>query len=76
MFFCLVIIIVNYSNSHSKQQIGWLLRVLMFLSLSILIIMLQPYKKSYMNVLDGLVLALMGFLALLLVTFLYLPSSK
>ena len=36
-----------------------------------------PDKKSYMNVLDGLLLALMGFLALLLVTFLYiLPSSN
>ena len=77
MLFRLVLVIVNYSNSYSNQQISWLLHVLMFLSLSILIIILQPYKKSYMNVLDGLLLALMGFLALLLVTYLYiLPSSN
>jgi len=53
--------------------------VLMFLSLSILITILQPYKKSYMNILamDGLLLVLMGFLTLLLITFLYiLPSSN
>jgi len=59
------------------QQIGWLLRALMFLSLSILTLILRPYKKSYMNVLDGLLLALLGFLILLLVTFLYiLPSAN
>ena len=32
----------------------------MFLGLSILILIAQPYKKSYMNVLDGLLLALLG----------------
>ena len=37
----------------------------------------RPYKKSYVNVLDGLLLALLGFLILLLVTFLYiLPSAN
>jgi len=50
---------------------GWLLRALMFLSLSILILIVQPYKKSYMNVLDSLLLALLGFLTLLIVTFQY-----
>jgi len=75
MLFHVALIIVNYNSAN--EQICWLLRVLMFLSLSILIIILQPYKKSYMNVLDGLLLALMGFLTLLLVTFLYiLPSSS
>jgi len=34
-------------------------------------LILQPYKKSYMNVLDNSLLALLGFLLLLLVTFLY-----
>ena len=73
MLFRVALVIVKYH----VEQIGWLLRVLMFLSLSILITILQPYKKSYMNVLDGLLLALLGFLALLLVTFLYiLPSSN
>ena len=75
MLFRFALIIVNYNSAN--EQICWLLRVLMFLSLSILIIILQPYKKSYMNVLDGLLLALLGFLTLLLVTFLYiLPSSN
>ena len=74
MLFRVVLVIVNY---HDVNQIGWLLRALMFLSLSILILVVQPYKKSYMNVLDGLLLALMGFLTLLLVTFLFiLPSSN
>ena len=73
MLFRVALVIVKYH----VEQIGWLLRVLMFLSLSILITILQPYKKSYMNVLEGLLLALMGFLTLLLVTFLYiLPSSN
>ena len=72
MLFRVVLVIVNYRN-----RIGWLLSALMFLSLSTLIIIVQPYKKRYMNVLDGLLLALMGFLTLLLVTFLYiLPSSN
>jgi len=47
----------------------------MSLSLSVLIIIIQPYKKSYMNVLDGLLLALLGFLTLLLVTILYIVPS-
>jgi len=58
-------------------QIGWCLRALMFLSLSMFILIVQPYKKSYMNVLDGLLLALMGFLSQLVVTFQFLlPSSR
>ena len=58
MLFRVPLIIVNY-HIINVEQIGWLLQVLMFLSLSILIIILQPYKKSYLNVLDGLLLALM-----------------
>ena len=38
---------------------------------------MQPYKKSYMNVLDGLLLALFEFLILLVITFHFLlPSSN
>jgi len=49
----------------------------MFLSLSMFILIVQPYKKSYMNVLDSLLLALVGFLTLLLITFKYLlPSDR
>ena len=47
MLFRVVLVIVNY---HDVDQIGWLLHALMFLSLSILILVVQPYKKSYMNV--------------------------
>ena len=47
----------------------------MFLSLSIIILIVQPYKKSYMNVLDGLLLALLGLVTLLLVTFQYLHNT-
>ena len=42
-----------------------------------LILIVQPYKKWYMNVLDALLLALLGFLTLLIVTFEFLlPSSR
>ena len=47
-----------------------------FLSLSTLTLIVQPYKKSYINVLDGLILALLGFLTLLIVTFLYILPSE
>ena len=74
MLLRLVSIILNY---HVVRQMNWLLRASMFLSVSILILIVQPYKKTYMNVLDGLLLALLGFLTLLLVTFLYIvPSAE
>jgi len=38
------------------------------------ILIVQPYKKSYLNVLDGLLLALLGVVTLLLVTFQYLNN--
>ena len=69
-----VFLLMNY---QVLPQIGWLLRALMFLSLSILILAVQPYKKSYMNLLDGLLLALSGVLTLLLITFhCLLPSAN
>ena len=76
MLLRIAIIIVNY-HIVRQHQTGWLLRALMFLSVSMLILIVQPYKKTYMNVLDGLLLAVLGFLTLLLVTFLYiLPSAN
>ena len=43
----------------------------------ILILAVQLYKKSYMNVIDGLLLALLGVLSLLLITLEYLlPSAS
>ena len=45
--------------------------------LSTLILAVQPYKKIYMNVIDGLLLALLGVLSLLLITLEYLlPSAS
>ena len=74
MILRIVVIVINY---HIVHQIGWLLRAMVFLGVSILVLVVQPYKKSYMNVLDGLLLALLGSLTLLLVTFLYiLPSAN
>ena len=52
----LCVLIINYHILHS---IGWLLRAIMFLSLSMLILIVQPHNKSYLNVLDGLLLGLM-----------------
>jgi len=74
LLFRLVLILDHY---HMVPQIGWLLRTVMFLSLSILILIVQPYKKSYMNALDGLLLSLLGFLTLLIVKFEFLlPSAN
>ena len=65
-----VLVLVNY---RMLPQIGWLLRALTFLSLFTLILAVQPYNKSYMNVIDGLLLVL----SLLLITFQYLlPSAN
>ena len=56
---------------------GWLVLSLMFLGLSMFTFIVQPYKKSYMSALDGLLLALLGFLALLIISFqYYLPSAN
>ena len=56
--------------------LAWPLRVLMFLTLSTLILIVRPYRKCYMNVLDALLLALLAFLILIVVTLNYvLPSS-
>ena len=63
MLFRFVLVVVNY---HVAHQIGWLLCALLFLSLSILILILRPYKRRCMNVLDGLLLALLGFVTLLI----------
>jgi len=72
LLFCFILMMINYHILHS---IGWLLCAIVFLSLSMLILIVQPYKKRYMNVLDVLLLGLIGFLTLLLVTFLYLLPS-
>ena len=69
-----VLVLLNY---HMVHQIGWSLRALMFLSLSILILIVQPYKEYYMNVMDSLLLALLGFLILLIVAIQFLlPSAN
>jgi len=71
LLFRFLLLMANYPIGN---VMGWLLRALMFLSLSMLILIVQPYKKSYMNVLDGLLLALLGLVTLLLVTFHYLHN--
>ena len=74
MLFRFVVVIVT---DHILHHMDWLLHALMVLSLSMLTKILQPYKKSYMNVLDGLLLALVRFLTLLIETFEFLlPSSR
>ena len=58
-------------------QICWLMCSLILLSLSMLILIVQPYKKSHINALDSLLLGLLGALTLLIVTFKFLlPSSR
>jgi len=72
MFIRILVVIFHY---HVGGQQGWLLHALIFLTLFILTLILQPYKKSYMSVLDALLLALMGLLMLLVISFQFvLPS--
>ena len=59
------------------HSLCWILRALLFLSTSLFILIVQPYKKHYMDVLDALLLALLGFLILLVVTLKFvLPSAN
>ena len=74
--YLLLRLILFLANYHVGHQIGWLLRALMLLGSSTFILIVQPYKKNYMNVLDGLLLGLLGFLSLLLITFQYLLPSR
>ena len=67
------VVIANYCSVNPQN--AWLLCALWFVTSSILILIMQPFKKSYMSVADALLLALLGFLALLVVTFLYIPPS-
>jgi len=70
MLFCFVVLVNSFNG-------GWLVLSLMYLGLSTFTFIVQPYKKSYMSALDGLLLALMGFLALLIISFqYYLPSAN
>ena len=73
--YLLLRLILFLANYHVPLQIGWLLRALMLLGSSMFILIVQPYKKNYMNVLDGLLLGLLGFMTLLLITFKYLLPS-
>ena len=74
MLFHFIVVIVS---CHILYQICWLVCTLIVLRLSMPILIVQPYKKSYMNVLDGLLLGLLGALTLLIVTFEFLlPSSR
>ena len=62
--------------ANSVHLLAWPLRALMFLSVSTLILIVRPYRKHYMNVLDALLLALLAFLILTIVTLNYvLPSA-
>jgi len=59
------------------HNLCWILHALLFLSTSLFILIVQPYKKHYMDVLDALLLALLGFLVLLVVTLKFvLPSAN
>jgi len=74
MLFHFVVVIANF---FAPPQIGWLMNAVVCLSLSILILIAQPYRKKYMNMLDGLLLALIGSLTLLIVIFQFLlPSAN
>ena len=64
-----VMAIILYSNLRIKQLLHilrWQYQSLIFLSFSLLIIIVRPYKRMYMNILDALILAHAAIFCILL----------
>jgi len=61
---------------HSSYAMGWLLSVIIIVAAAMLIVIARPYKRNYMNVLESLMLALLGLVSLLILAYLYLLPSE
>ena len=62
---------------YTSYVMGWLLGATIIIAASLLIAIARPYKGDYMNVLESLMLALLGLVSLLILAYLYLfPSGE
>lgn len=60
-------LIINFVNVYQiLNVISFTANVILYAAFSLLISLLQPYKKTYMNVLDTLILANLAMLSLIL----------
>ena len=55
---------------------GWLLSVIIIVAAAMLIAIARPYKRNYMNVLESLMLILLGLVLLLILAYQYLLPSE
>ena len=78
LFFIVRILILLSYLEHRYMTKGPLLlsQSVVFVSLSCLITIARPHKATHRNIIDSLVLALLGLLFLLLVSVLYIPHNK
>ena len=63
-----VVIFMYYARLYHLWNHMWIVSTILFVSLALLIAFVKPYKKTYMNVSDTLILALLSLLSLLLTT--------
>jgi len=67
--------ITGNSNSHGIGM-GWFLSGIFITASSLFVAIARPYKRNYMNVLESLILSLLGLLPLLILAYDYqLPSD-
>ena len=63
-------------ETHSSTELAWLLRAIISLGTSLFIAIARPYKRNYMNVLESLMLALLGLVSLLILAYQYVSPSE
>ena len=72
----IALMISGDAKIHSSLALAWLLRAIVSLVTSLFIAIARPYKRNYMNVLESLMLALIGLLSLLILAYQYLIPSE
>ena len=72
----IVLIASGDAETHKSLALAWLLRAIVSLATSLLIGIARPYKRNYMNVLESLMLALIGLLSLLILAYQYLLPTE
>jgi len=63
-------------ETHSSLALAWFLRAIVTIATSLFIATVRPYERNYMNVLESLILALLGLLSLLMLAYQYLLPSE
>ena len=66
MYFFLRVLISLVTVNQIPSQVGFSVTLFIYLACSILIALAQPYKKSYMNIADTLILANLALISLVL----------